>query len=92
MTNREKQRPHYKLNFKKDIAKLKEPTDFVSLCKLAVEYSDGIIQQSENSSQEVLDYARSLGKPILEYQAGDGFAERCNNFYDQVAETEQSEQ
>ena len=46
---------------KKDLAKLKEPVDFTSLCKLAVEYSDGVIQQSEHVNQEVLDYARSLG-------------------------------
>ena len=74
---------------KKDIAKLKEPVDFTSLCKLAVEYTDGVIQPSERANQEVLDYARSLGKPVLEYQIGEDFAERCNNFYDQIAETEQ---
>ena len=74
---------------KKDLAKLKEPVDFTSLCKLAVEYSDGVIQQSEHVNQEVLDYARSLGKPVLEYQGGEDMADRCNSFYDLVAETEQ---
>ena len=63
--------------------------EFTSLCKLAVEYSDGVIQQSEHVNQEVLDYARSLGKPVLEYQGGEDMAARCNSFYDLVAETEQ---
>lgn len=73
---------------KKDIAVLKEPIDFTTVCKLAVEHSDGIVQQSPNTNKEVLDYARSLGKPILEYQDTDDFADRCNRFYDLVAETE----
>lgn len=73
---------------KKDIAVLKDPITYTTLCKLAVEYADGIIQQSPDANQEVLDYARSLGKPILEYQDDDNFADRCNNFYDLVAETE----
>ena len=73
---------------KKDIAVLKEPIDFTTVCKLAVEHSDGIIQQSPNANKEVLDYARSLGKPILEYQDTDDFADRCNRFYDLVTETE----
>lgn len=73
---------------KKDISILKDPINYTTLCKLAVEYSDGIIQQSPNANQEVLDYARSLGKPILEYQNDDNFADRCNSFYDLVSETE----
>lgn len=73
---------------KKDISILKNPINYTTLCKLAVEYSDGIIQQSPNANQEVLDYARSLGKPILEYQNDDNFADRCNSFYDLVSETE----
>ena len=67
-----------------DVAALKNPIDFVELGKLAVDYSDGIIQQSLNANQEVLEYARSKGKPILEYQPSETFASACNDFYDQV--------
>ena len=74
---------------KKDIAGLKEPIDYTALCKLAADFSDGIIQQSEHVNEEVLNYARESGKPVLEYQSPENFAEACNDFYDKVWETEQ---
>ena len=43
---------------KKDVADLKEPVDYTALCKLAVDYSDGVIQQSEHVNEEVIAYAR----------------------------------
>ena len=60
-----------------------------ALCKLAADFSDGIIQQSEHVNEEVLNYARESGKPVLEYQSPENFAEACNDFYDKVWETEQ---
>ena len=74
---------------KKDIAGLKEPIDYTALCKLAADFSDGIIQQSEHVNEDVLNYARESGKPVLEYQSPENFAEACNDFYDKVWETEQ---
>ena len=74
---------------KKDIAGLKEPIDYTALCKLAADFSDGIIQQSEHVNEEVLNYARESGKPVLEYQSPENFAEACNDFYDKVWKTEQ---
>ena len=74
---------------KKDMAHLKAPVDYATLCKLAIDYSDGVIQQSENVNEEVMEYARQAGKPILEYQTPETFAEACNEFYDKVWETEQ---
>ena len=74
---------------KKDIAGLKEPIDYTALCKLAADFSDGIIQQSEKVNEEVMEYARQSGKPILEYQTPETFADACNEFYDKVWETEQ---
>ena len=70
---------------KKDLTILKDPIDYTTLCKLAVEYSDGVIQQSQQINPEILEYAKTLGKPVLEYQSPDSFAEACNNFYDRVA-------
>ena len=69
---------------KKDVADLKEPVDYTALCKLAVDYSDGVIQQSEHVNEEVMEYARQIGKPILGYQSPENFADACNDFYDQV--------
>ena len=74
---------------KKDVAILKDPIDYTTLCKFAIEYSDGVIQQDKDVNPEILEYAQKLGKPLLEYQEPDNFAEACNSFYDQVAEEEQ---
>ena len=68
----------------KDVADLKEPVDYTALCKLAVDYSDGVIQQSEHVNEEVIAYARQIGKPVLGYQSPEIFADACNDFYDQV--------
>lgn len=74
---------------KKDLATIPPTVDFVALNKLAIDYSDGIVQQSEHVNEELLAYARQCGKPFLEYQA-DNFAEACNDFYDLVGgETEE---
>lgn len=69
---------------KKDVADLKEPVDYTALCKLAVDYSDGVIQQSEHVNEEVIAYARQIGKSVLGYQSPEIFADACNDFYDQV--------
>lgn len=69
---------------KKDIASMTEPIDFAALCKLAVDYSDGVIQNSENVDQSIIEYARQSGKPVLDYQTPDNYADACNEFYDKV--------
>ena len=69
---------------KKDVADLKEPVDYTALCKLAVDYSDGVIQQSEHVNEEVIAYARQIGKPVLGYQSPEIFADAYNDYYDQV--------
>ncbi|MDE5760357.1 MAG: glycogen/starch synthase, partial [Bacteroides sp.] len=74
---------------KKDVAGLKEPITYATLCKLATDFSDGIIQQSSHINEEVMKYARESGKLILDYQDPENFVEACNNFYDQVWEAEQ---
>ena len=66
---------------KKELAGLPSPVDFVTLNKLAIDYSDGVVQQSEHVDEQVLEYARQSGKPFLPY-AADNFADECNNFYD----------
>ena len=49
-----------------------------------MDYSDGVIQQSEHVNEEVIAYARQIGKPVLGYQSPEIFADACNDFYDQV--------
>ena len=64
-------------------------TVYNDLLKLAISYSDGIIQNSEKASNDLLDYARSKGIPTLEYQSPETYAEAFNNFYDEIYSKEQ---
>ena len=74
---------------KKDVTTLREPANFTDLCKLAVDYSDGIIQNSEKVNEEVMNYAREKGKLVLDYQTPENYADACNEFYDKVWEVGQ---
>ena len=74
---------------KKDVAMLKEPVNYTTLCKLAVDYSDGVIQNSEHVNEDVINHARQSGKLVLDYQSPETYSEVCNEFYDKVWETEQ---
>ena len=67
-----------------DISMIKTPVDYEELCKLAVSYSDGVIQNSESINPNITDYARKLNIPVLDYQTADTYADACDAFYDQV--------
>ena len=71
---------------KKDLSSLNGATDYETLCKLAVDYSDGVIRNSEKVNETIIDYARQSGKQILDYQNEENYADACNEFYDQVWE------
>lgn len=63
-------------------------TNFDDLLKLAISYSDGIIQNSQKVGNELLEYAREKGIPTLEYQSPETYADAFNNFYDIVCSNE----
>ncbi len=71
---------------KKDIDLLGDEIDYSSLCKLAVQYSDGVIQSSEEVDQSVLDFAKERNIPVLEYQGAttEEYADAFEAFYDKV--------
>ena len=74
---------------KKDVSVLGDKeVDYSTLLKLAIDYSDGVIQNSETVNQEVMDYARQSGKIVLDYQNPDTYVDACNELYDKVWETE----
>ncbi|MDL2210975.1 glycogen/starch synthase [Bacteroides sp. OttesenSCG-928-M17] len=58
--------------------------DYQMLSKLAIDYSDGVIQNSLQTDEELMKYARENNKPTLSYQTPELYAEACNNFYDLV--------
>lgn len=64
----------------------KDPVNDTELCKLAIAYSDGVIQNSENIDPAIMDYARSLNIPVVDFQPEDSYADACKTLYDQVCE------
>lgn len=63
---------------------LKEGGTYEDLCKLAISYSDGVIQNSENVNPEMLEFARAKGVPVLEYQSPETYADAFNGFFDEI--------
>ncbi len=61
------------------------PTTYEELAKLAIRYSDGVIENGENIPASLLDYARSLGKQVLTKQTAEEYNGACNNFYETVS-------
>jgi starch synthase len=71
-----------------DVALLKDDTSFVSLTKLAIDFSDGIIQGSEVMNPEITSYISGMnGKPFLPYQSLDDYIDSFNKFYDIVLDS-----
>lgn len=67
----------------KEIKWLKNPV-YANIQKSALDFSDGIVIASPNVNPEVEKYARSLNKPILEYQGEENYVDAYNDFYDKI--------
>ena len=60
------------------------PVDIIALNKLAIKYADGIIQASGNIPAELIEYAKSLGKPFLPYEGEEINAKAVDDFYESL--------
>lgn len=67
-----------------DLKSLDGKTDFEALSRLAIDFSDGIIQSSREVNPNVKSYAQRNGTPFLEYQEKDVYIDKFNEFYDQI--------
>jgi len=68
-----------------DLKVIKDKADFVSLSKLAIDFSDGIIVGSSQVNPVLIDYAEHKENAhFLPYQPGDSYIEVFDNFYDQL--------
>ena len=67
----------------KEIKWLKNPM-YANIQKSALDFADGIVMASPNINPEVEKYARSLNKPILEYQGEENYVDAYNEFYDKI--------
>lgn len=61
----------------------KDQFDFEELGKLAIDFSDGIVQAEKEVNATLLEYAKEKGVPVLGYQ-GEDFADAYNLFYEQI--------
>ncbi len=69
----------------KDLEHYKKPT-YVNMIKASIEYSDAIIMGNEKINDNILDYMKEIGKPILEYQPMDKYIDAYSDFYDELLE------
>ncbi len=71
-----------------DVKGLKDEANFVSLTKLAIDFSDGVIQGSEHINPEISEYIASKPDTLfLPYKTEDIYMDAFNEFYDLVMNT-----
>jgi len=66
-----------------DTAIVDDPS-YVNVSKLAIQFSDAIIQGSPKINPEVSEFIQSSGKLLLEYQPDHTYIDAYNDFYDKV--------
>ncbi len=69
-----------------DLTTLDGEVDFAALTKLAIEFSDGVIQGSEIINEDVLNFIKTKETPFLAYQSPETYINMFNEFYDTVLE------
>jgi len=68
-----------------DIKLLKEAPNFTNLSKLAIDFSDGIIEGSQGINQDLVEYAKGKeGLNYLPFQEKDKYVDSFNKFYDHI--------
>lgn len=68
-----------------DLKSIEGEKTFAALNKLAIDFSDGVIQGSETINPEILDYIKSKNEiPFLPYQSPETYIDETNRFYDVV--------
>ena len=63
-----------------------ETPSYENLYRFVIDYADGIVVTSPNANTEILEYARSRGKKILDYMEGDEktIFDNYKRFYDEL--------
>lgn len=62
----------------------KDPFDFAELSKLAIDYSDGVVEAGDKVNPELVQYAIDKGKPVMRYPGEENISEPYDQFYDEV--------
>jgi starch synthase len=69
--------------------KIVETPNFLSVTKLAIQFSDAIIQGSMNIDPITIEHIEKSKKLFLAYQSSDNYIDMYNEFYDMVIATKQ---
>lgn len=64
-----------------DVAAIKEPVDYLTLMKFAIDNADGVMQLSEGVDDELLAYAAASGKPMLSLVGEDDRKAAMTEYY-----------
>jgi starch synthase len=62
--------------------------DFDELGKLAIDFSDGIVEAGSEVNSVLMDYAKSKGIPVMDYPGAEDYADAYDQFYTRLLETE----
>jgi starch synthase len=68
---------------KEDVEVIDDPS-YVNVSKLAIQYSDAVIQGSPKINSEITEYLQSSGKLFLDYQPEQTYIDAYNDLYDKV--------
>jgi len=66
-----------------DVDVVDDPS-YVNVSKLAIQYSDAVIQGSPKINSEITEYLQSSGKLFLDYQPEQTYVDAYNDLYDKV--------
>lgn len=64
-----------------DLRQLADETDFKAINRLAMTHADAIAISSENVDEDLIEFARSTGKPLLEFSGDENRADAYRDFY-----------
>jgi len=67
-----------------DLDVIKDSYTYNDLMKLAVKFSDGVVLDDPDVDPSVIEYAKSLGIPVLDYVPLEEMKAAYNKFYDKV--------
>lgn len=55
--------------------------DQIALGKLAIDFSDGVVAAVDDAPAELIEYAKSSGKPFLPYPGAENYVDAYRDFY-----------
>jgi starch synthase len=71
-------------NITNDDTELVDDPSYVNLSKMAIQYSDAVIQGSPKINSELTEFIQSSAKLFLDYQPEHTYIDSYNDFYDKV--------